>query len=252
MIQKLTVKNLNVSCGDKHIVKGVSFVIGVGETHVLMGPNGSGKSTLLAGIAGLPHARITRGSIHIGRNDLTKSSPQTRAHKGLFLGFQNPPEIPGVSIASMLRHAQAGGKSEQSKSDLASFAHRLKSTADKLGLDHGFASRSLNQGFSGGERKKSEIFQGLILQPRFAFLDEIDSGLDVDALGLCLKALRDLQDVFGTSYLFVTHNPSILSYINPTRVHVMISGRIARSGGNELMKAIEKRGFEQFINSSAA
>lgn len=247
MKQKLIVKNLHISRENIPVVRGVSFDIGEGETHILMGPNGSGKSTLLAALAGLKHAQIAKGIIRLNRTDITSHMPETRAHLGLFLGFQHPPEIPGVSIATMLRHAKVGLACERKKMDIASFAKKLRQITVQLGVDHGFVSRALNEGFSGGERKKSEILQLLFLEPRFAFLDEIDSGLDVDALRLCVKALRDLQDRTKASYLFVTHNPSIFSHIHPTRVHVMIDGRIIKSGGDELMKAIEACGFEQFI-----
>ena len=147
----------------------------------------------------------------------------------------------------MLRHAKVGSIRERKKTDIASFAKKMRQITVQLGVDHGFVSRTLNEGFSGGERKKSEILQLLLLEPRFAFLDEIDSGLDVDALRLCVKALRDLQDATKTSYLFVTHNPILLAHVRPTRVHIMIDGRIIQSGGDELMKAVEARGFEQFI-----
>lgn len=245
--QALKIKNLYVSRDNTPVVKGVSLGIGQGETHILMGPNGSGKSTLLAALVGLEHAPITKGTIRFGHTDITAYTPEKRAHLGFFLGFQHPPEIPGVSIATMLRHANVGSIRKQKKIDIASFAKKLRQITIQLGIDHGFVSRTLNEGFSGGERKKSEILQLLMLEPRFAFLDEIDSGLDVDALSLCVKALRDLQIATGTSYLFVTHNPGILTHIHPTRVHIMIDGRIVKSGGDELIRSIEIKGFEQFI-----
>ncbi len=251
MKQNLSVKNLYVSRDTTPVVNGVSFDIGEGETHILMGPNGSGKSTLLASLAGLEHAQITKGTIRVGSVNITNHTPEKRAHLGFFLGFQHPPEIPGVSIATMLRHAKVGSLRDRKKIDIAAFAKQLKQISVQLGVDQGFISRTLNEGFSGGERKKSEILQLLMLEPRFAFLDEIDSGLDVDALSLCLKALRDLQEKTRASYLFVTHNPILLAHVHPTRVHIMIDGCIVKSGGDELMKAIEARGFEQFMKQKA-
>lgn len=252
MKQKLAVHNLSVSYSATPVVKEVSFVIGRGETHILMGPNGSGKSTLLAALAGLSHATITHGRITIDRTDITAFTPEERAHKGLFLGFQHPPEIPGVSIATMLRHAIIGKKDKKKKISITAFAKRLTEVNKQLGLDHGFFSRNLNEGFSGGERKKSEILQLLMLEPRFALLDEIDSGLDVDALRLCLAAVRNFQKKTGVGTLFVTHNPRLLSHLHPTQVHVMINGHIVRSGGDELIRAVESQGFEQFMKESIA
>lgn len=240
----LIVKNLSVALDKTPIVKGVSFSIRPGETHVIMGPNGSGKSTLLASLMGLPHVHITRGSIMLGATRLTKLLPEERACKRLFLGFQNPPGISGVALSTMLRHATKALDGESKKQEsITAFAKRLKDATHQLDLEQNFITRSVNEGFSGGERKKSEILQLLMLEPRFAFLDEIDSGLDVDALRLCLRELQALQERIRSGFLYVTHNPRVLSLLKATKVHVMIGGRIVATGGVKLAKQIENKGY---------
>ena len=242
--ESLIIKNLSVSLDKTPIVKGVSFSIRPGETHVIMGPNGSGKSTLLAALMGLPHAKITRGSITLGATRLTKLPPEERARRRLFLGFQNPPEVSGVALSTMLRHAtKALGGAAKEQENITVFAKRLRDAARQLDVEQSFITRSVNEGFSGGERKKSEILQLLILEPRFAFLDEIDSGLDVDALRVCLRELHALQERIECGFLYVTHNPRVLSLLKPTKVYVMIDGRIVASGGASLARQIEKKSY---------
>lgn len=243
----LRCRDLCVAVGQEAIVNSVSLTIRPGETHVLMGPNGSGKSTLVGALMGLPHYRVTHGSILLGKKSLTKAVIEKRAAAGLFLGFQNPPVLPGVSVLSLLRHAQSVRGGRAPKRDLKEFANTLKTTASRLGIDQSFFTRSLNEGFSGGEKKKSEILQLLMLQPSFAFLDEIDSGLDIDALKVCLAALREYQAQYNTGYLFVTHNPSLLRYVEPSYVHIMIRGRIVRTGAKDLMDLVADKGFAPFL-----
>lgn len=225
----------------------VSLVVRRGETHVLMGPNGSGKSTLAGALMGLPQYRITSGSILLGNQSLTKLPAEKRASEGLFLAFQNPPVLPGVSVLSLLNHAQSVGGNRLPKSDLKSYAATLKTAASRLGIEQSFLTRSLNEGFSGGEKKKSEILQLLMLKPSFAFLDEIDSGLDIDALKVCLHALREHQIEYNAGFVFVTHNPSLLRYVDPSYVHIMIRGRIVRTGSKDLMDLVADKGFAPFL-----
>jgi len=241
---------LSVQVGEKHVVHAVSLLLRPGETHILMGPNGSGKSTLVGAFMGLPQYKISGGSLQLGKKSLTKAPPEKRAAAGLFLGFQNPPVLPGVSVLSLLRHARSMKSSRTAPFDLKEFAAVLKRAAAQLGIDQAFLTRSLNEGFSGGEKKKSEILQLLMLRPSFAFLDEIDSGLDIDALKVCLDALRAYQEQQNAGLLFVTHNPSLLRYIAPTHVHIMIRGRIVRTGAKDLMDLVADKGFAPFLSKT--
>lgn len=244
-------RDFSVAVGTTPILRDVSLTIRPGETHVLMGPNGSGKSTLVGAFMGLPQYRVTHGSVFLGKQSLVKAPLEKRAAAGLFLGFQNPPALPGVSLFSLLRHAKSIAAASVPQNDLKEFAAAMKAAASELGIDQAFLTRSLNEGFSGGEKKKSEILQLLLLQPSFAFLDEIDSGLDIDALKICLDALRTHQSISGAGYLFVTHNPSLLRYVEPSHVHIMIRGRIVRTGTKDLMALVADKGFAPFLKSNS-
>ncbi len=244
-----SVRDLRVSAGDTPIVQGVNLAIRPGEIHILMGSNGSGKSTLLNAIFGNPRCTVTSGSVHIGRKNLTKAPVYERARAGLFLGFQEPVEIPGVTIGSFLRTAkntlneQMGGAPHLTPME---FSVILKEGLKTLGLDERFGGRALNDGFSGGEKKKNELLQMVILQPRYAFLDEFDSGLDVDAFKTAVATIATVADRHKTGFLLVSHNPRISDIITPAGVHIMAGGRIVKSGGVELLSEIERHGYEQF------
>lgn len=247
--EAFAVRNLHVSVGDTPIIRGVNLAIRPGEIHILMGSNGSGKSTLLNAILGNPRSKVTRGSIHLGRKNLTAVPVFERARAGLFLGFQEPVEIPGVNIGSFLRTAkntvneQTGGTHHLTPME---FSVILKDGLKMLGLDERFGGRALNDGFSGGEKKKNELLQMVILQPRYAFLDEFDSGLDVDAFKTAVATIATVADKYKTGFLLVSHNPRISDIVTPTGVHIMAGGRIVKSGGAQLLSEIEKHGYEQF------
>lgn len=248
MSQNFSVHDLRVSVGDTPIIHGVTLTIRPGEIHMLMGPNGSGKSTLLNAIFGNPRLSITSGSIMIGKKNLVAKPVYERARAGLFLGFQEPAEIPGVNIGSFLRTAKNilnEGMSSPHLTPMA-FSPILKEALHTLGLDDRFAARALNDGFSGGEKKKNELLQMVVLEPRFALLDEFDSGLDVDALKAVVPVIARTAKEKKTGFLLVSHNPRLLEDLAPVGVHIMVAGRIVRSGGGELLAEIEKNGYEQF------
>ncbi len=245
----LSIKNLSVSIQGKRILHSVSLDVGAGETHIIMGPNGSGKSTLLSTIMGDPRCTVTRGSVHLNGKSIASLSPTERARGGIFLAFQNPPAIPGLGFGSFLRQAVCARVPEAAaRESIADFARRVRPLLPRTGLDESFFGRSLNEGFSGGEKKKAEIVQLLTLAPAIAFLDEIDSGLDVDGIRLCMKAVRDLQKKRGTALVLVTHNPALLRAITPDRVHVFSKGAIIASGTAQLAREIQKRGYEKMLS----
>ncbi|MDP2630214.1 MAG: Fe-S cluster assembly ATPase SufC [Candidatus Uhrbacteria bacterium] len=242
------VRDLHVSVGDAPIIRGVNLTIRPGEIHILMGSNGSGKSTLLNAIFGNPRCAVTSGSIHLGKKNLTKAPVYERARAGLFLGFQEPVEIPGVNIGSFLRTAKNTLNEQQAGAPHLTpmeFSVILKEGLKTLGLDERFGGRALNDGFSGGEKKKNELLQMVILQPRFAFLDEFDSGLDVDALKTAIAVIARSAQENKTGFLLVSHNPRLFDVITPAGVHVMAKGKIAKSGGVELLEKIERHGYER-------
>jgi Fe-S cluster assembly ATP-binding protein len=249
MLHLLEIRNLHVKVGDKVIIKGLNLIIKPGETHALMGPNGSGKSTLSAVLAGHPSYKITVGLLrYLGKN-IIKLAPEKRAGKGLFLAFQYPQSIPGLSVEEFLRtayNAQAEIKKNK-KLNVLEFRQLLEQAMAGLKFKIEFLSRSVNDGFSGGEKKRLEILQLAIFKPKLAILDEIDSGLDVDALKLVAQSVKRLVTA-KMAVVVITHHQRILHYLKPTKVHVIMNGKIVKSGGRELIAKVERSGYEQFIS----
>jgi Fe-S cluster assembly ATP-binding protein len=237
--KSLTIKDLRVKIDDQEILKGVSLVLKAGEIHTIMGPNGSGKSTLAKVLIGLPKYRVVQGQAQLGRQDLLKMSPEQRARKGLFLAFQYPVEVPGVNVFEFLRAISP------KKISMEQFETTVGSILKQLNINEKFLERNLHEGFSGGEKKKLEILQMAILQPKIIILDEIDSGLDIDAMRLISKAIKKFRPA-DSAVLIITHHQRILKYIKPDFVHVMIDGRIVASGSQELAKKVEKEGYKGF------
>lgn len=241
----LEIKDLHAEVEGKQILKGVNLSIGDGQVHVLMGPNGSGKSTLSNVLVGNPKYRVTQGTITLDGKDLLAMSPEQRANEGVFMSFQNPIEIPGVSMTNFLRAALNAKYKYRGQQPLtgSAFLALLREKRKLVGLDAHFMSRGVNEGFSGGERKKGEIFQMAVLEPTFAILDETDSGLDVDALRIVAEGFNKLRNEH-TSALVITHYQRMLDYLKPDFVHVLMDGRIVRDGDAALGYAIEERGFD--------
>ena len=240
----INIKNLKVSVEEKKILKGINLDIPEGEVHAIMGRNGSGKSTLANTLAGNEKFEVTDGTIHMNGVDITEMSPENRSLNGIFVCFQYPVAIPGVSMAYFLRaainaHLENQGKEEM---DALEFLNQAKAILKKLNLDDSFLKRSINDGFSGGEKKKSEIFQLLSLNPKFAILDETDSGLDIDALKIVADGVKEFNGD-KNSTLIITHYERLLEYINPDVVHVMIDGKIVKSGDMELARQVEEKGY---------
>lgn len=239
----ITIENLHASVDDNPILKGVDLTVNPGETHAIMGPNGSGKSTLANVLLGHPSYEITDGSISYKGEDITEWAPEKRGQEGMFLGFQYPEEIPGVSVVNFLRTAL----SNKTGTNYTVLELRLKvmEAMRELEMDATFADRYLNEGFSGGERKRNEVLQMAILEPEFAVLDETDSGLDIDALRIVAEGVKRLQsDERG--FLIITHYQRMLDYITPDFVHVFLDGRIVESGDAELADSIEDAGYDSF------
>ena len=244
----INIKNLKVSVEEKEILKGINLEIPKGEVHAIMGRNGSGKSTLANTLAGNEKFEVTDGSIHMNGVDITEMSPENRSLNGIFVCFQYPVAIPGVSMAYFLRaainaHLENQGKEEM---DALEFLNQSKEILKKLTLDDSFLKRSINDGFSGGEKKKSEIFQLLSLNPKFAILDETDSGLDIDALKIVADGVKEFNGK-KNSTLIITHYERLLEYINPDVVHVMIDGEIVQSGDMELARQVEEKGYSWLV-----
>lgn len=241
----LKIENLHASIGDKEILKGINLTVGKGEVHAIMGPNGSGKSTLSSVLVGHPTYEVTEGSVTFEGEDILELEPEERAHRGLFLSFQYPVEIPGVSMVNFMRAAL----NERRKADgldplpAAEFLKLMKQKRELVELDNKLASRSVNEGFSGGEKKRNEIFQMAMLEPKLAILDETDSGLDIDALRIVAKGVNELRSP-ENSTIVITHYQRLLDYIRPDFVHVLYKGRIVRSGGPELALELEERGYD--------
>lgn len=241
----IEIKDLHASVAGKEILKGVDLTIGDGETHALMGTNGAGKSTLSHVIVGNPAYQVTQGSITFNGRDLLAMSTEERAHAGIFLSFQQPVEIPGVSMVNFMRAAVNARRKAQGLEPLKSteFLKLMREKRQLVGIDSSLTSRSVNEGFSGGEKKRNEIFQMAMLEPTLCILDETDSGLDVDALRIVAEGFNKLRRP-DTSAIVITHYERLLDYIRPQFVHVLIGGRIVRSGGPELAREIEGRGFD--------
>ena len=243
----LTIKNLHARIGDKEILKGIDLEIKPGEIHAIMGPNGAGKSTLSAVLTGRPDYEVTEGSIVYQGKDLLAMAPEERSWAGFFLSFQYPIEIPGVSITAFMKAAinarlKAHGKPEMKAAD---FLKLQKEKMAFVGMNPDFAKREVNVGFSGGEKKRNEIFQMAMLDPTLSILDETDSGLDVDALKIVADGVNALRSP-EKSAIIITHYQKLLEYVQPDVVHVLKAGRIVKTGGRELIAAIEDKGFDQF------
>jgi len=247
----LTIDNLHVSIsteqGPVEILKGVSLEMKQGEIHAIMGPNGSGKSTLAYTIAGHPRYEVTAGSITLDGEDVLEMSVDERAKAGLFLAMQYPVEVPGVTVTNFLRTAKTAidGKAPA----LRSWVGELRGAMESLKMDAGFAERSVNEGFSGGEKKRHEIMQLQLLKPKFAVLDETDSGLDVDALKVVAQGVNDARAATNLGVLLITHYTRILRYISPDFVHVIIAGKMAEEGGAELAERLEEEGYDRYLST---
>ena len=241
----LEIKNLHATVGGKEILKGIDLVVRDGEIHALMGLNGAGKSTLSNVLVGHPAYTVTEGSVIFNGKDLLAMSPDERSHEGLFLSFQQPVEIPGVSMVNFMRAALNAKRKYQGLEplDAGSFLKLMREKRKIVELDNKLMSRSVNEGFSGGERKRNEIFQMAMLEPTMCILDETDSGLDVDALRIVAEGFNKLRTP-QTSAIVITHYQRLLDYLKPDIVHVLIDGRIVKTGGPELAAEIEERGFD--------
>ncbi|SCG64338.1 Fe-S cluster assembly ATPase SufC [Micromonospora inositola] len=234
----------------KPILDGVNLTVDSGQTHAIMGPNGSGKSTLAYSIAGHPKYQITGGSVTLDGEDVLAMSVDERARAGLFLAMQYPVEVPGVSVANFLRTAKTAIDGEAPK--LRTWGGELRGAMERLQMDPAFAQRNVNEGFSGGEKKRHEIVQLELLKPKIAILDETDSGLDVDALRVVSEGVNRVRDTGDTGLLLITHYTRILRYIKPDFVHVFVAGRIVEQGGPELADKLEESGYERYVAGAGA
>ena len=239
----LEIKDLHVEIEGKEILKGVNLTINTGEIHAIMGPNGTGKSTLASAIMGHPKYEVTSGSVTLDGEDVLEMEVDERAKAGLFLAMQYPSEITGVTNADFMRSAVNARREEGDEISLMKFIRELDSKMDLLEMDQDMATRYLNEGFSGGEKKRNEILQLMMLNPKFAVLDEIDSGLDIDALRIVSKGINEMRGE-GFGCLIITHYQRLLNYITPDHVHVMMQGRVVKSGGAELAKQLEESGYD--------
>lgn len=244
MMSVLSIKDLHVSIGDKEILKGINLTINTGETHALMGPNGNGKSTLLGTIMGHPKYKVTQGTITLDGEDVLSMSVDERSRKGLFLGLQYPQEIPGVTNSDFLRSAMNARR--EKPLSLYQFIKAMDHATEDLEMDGNLAHRYLNEGFSGGEKKRNEILQMKLLEPKFALLDEIDSGLDVDALRIVADNINEMRETKKEDFglVMVSHYERLYELVKPTHVHVLVDGNIVVEGGFELIEKINNEGYE--------
>jgi len=248
----LKIKDLHASVDDKEILRGINLEVKAGEVHAIMGPNGSGKSTLASVIAGNESFEVTQGSIELSGEDLEEVSPEERAHKGVFLSFQYPVEIPGVSVTNFMKTAinesrKAKGLEDMPAKDMLKL---IREKSELLEIDRKFLSRSLNEGFTGGEKKRNEIFQMAMLEPKVAILDETDSGLDIDALRIVASGVNKLKSK-DNAVILITHYQRLLEYIVPDFVHVLHNGKIVKSGGKELALELEEKGYDWLKQETA-
>ena len=241
----LTIKNLHASINGKEILKGIDLIVKPGEVHAIMGPNGSGKSTLSSVLAGNPAFEVTEGSVEFYGKDLLSLAPEDRSHEGIFLSFQYPVEITGVSMVNFMRAAINAKRKYWGEEPLSAtdFLKMMREKRAIVELDNKLASRSVNEGFSGGEKKRNEIFQMAMLQPRLSILDETDSGLDIDALRIVSQGVNQLKSDRNAT-IVITHYQRLLDYIAPDFVHVLYKGRIVKSGGPELALELEEKGYD--------
>lgn len=241
----ISIKNLHASIEEKEILKGLNLEIGPGEVHAIMGPNGSGKSTLASVLAGRDEYEVTAGSVTFEGVDLLDMDVDERARAGLFLAFQYPVELPGVNASTFLRHAVNSVRAYRGQEELSTsaFIKMMNERAGLVQLDPSLKARSVNEGFSGGEKKRNEIFQLAMLEPKFAILDETDSGLDIDALRIVSEGVNTLRSR-DRSFLVITHYQRLLNYIVPDVVHVLVDGKIIRSGGRDLALELEEKGYD--------
>lgn len=249
---ELEIKNLHVSVEEKEILNGLDLTVEKGRVHALMGPNGSGKSTLANVIMGHPALEVTEGSIVFDGEDITDADPDERAQLGLFMAFQYPVSIPGVAVSKYLRmilNAQREARGEQPLK-IKEFAAQAREAMDLANIPQDFSSRYLNDGFSGGEKKRMELLQLALLKPQIAILDETDSGLDIDALKVVAEGVNRFRAQEGKGVLLITHYTRILRYIQPDHVHVFVNGRVAESGGPELADALEANGYEKYLTAA--
>ena len=239
----LKIENLKAGLPEQEILKGISLEVPDGEIHALMGPNGSGKSTLANVLAGHPQFEVIGGTFTMGRYNLSDMEAFQRARAGLFLAFQYPVEVPGITVGKFLKLAVELRRGEEGRFDVSAYIRELREAMDFMGIDQKFINRYLNQGFSGGEKKRMEILQMLMLQPSFAVLDETDSGLDIDALQVVSRGINKLRGE-GFAGLVITHYQRILDYVKPDKVHVLVDGRIVLSGGPDIVGELESRGYD--------
>lgn len=244
MMSVLSIKDLHVAIGDKEILKGINLTINTGETHALMGPNGNGKSTLLGTIMGHPKYKVTQGTITLDGEDVLSMSVDERSRKGLFLGMQYPQEVPGVTNSDFLRSAMNARR--EKPLSLYQFIKAMDHATEDLEMDGNLAHRYLNEGFSGGEKKRNEILQMKLLEPKFALLDEIDSGLDVDALRIVADNINEMRETKKEDFglVMVSHYERLYELVKPTHVHVLVDGNIVVEGGFELIEKINNEGYE--------
>src|SRR5499433_3828879 len=254
----LEIRDLHVSVADptpgpdgsREILRGVDLTVSAGQTHAIMGPNGSGKSTLAYAIAGHPKYQVTQGSVTLDGEDVLTMSVDARARAGLFLAMQYPVEVPGVSVSNFLRTAVTAVRGEAPK--LRTFVKELRTAMDALSIDSDFAERNLNEGFSGGEKKRHEILQLQLLNPKIAILDETDSGLDIDALKVVSAGINAYRETADHGVLLITHYTRILRYVRPDFVHVFVGGKIVEEGGPELAERLEDEGYERYVVGAGA
>jgi Fe-S cluster assembly ATP-binding protein len=246
-MSQIEIRNLHVSIADREILKGVNLVVNQGEVHAIMGPNGTGKSTLANTLMGNPNYEVTEGEIWFKGQNLVELEPDVRSHLGLFLAFQYPVSIPGVTVANFLRTAINSKRKSVNPEDkgisIPEFRRLLKEKMDLLKMDHTFAGRYLNEGFSGGEKKRAEVLQMAVLQPEIAVMDETDSGLDIDALRIVSEGVNTLRGP-ELGVLLITHYQRMLNYIKPDYVHIILDGRIVETGGSELALHLEEHGYD--------